>query len=480
MTMIEETNFGAIDRFVTARMRAARIPGLALGIVKGDQVVYLKGYGRADRSGRLVTPQTPFIIGSITKSFTALAVMQLVEAGLVELDAPVQRYIPWFQVADPQASAQITVRQLIHQTSGLPQLYETQLWTAQDEGALERAVRFLKNVELSHPPGQSFGYSNSNYETLGLIVQLVSGLSYEDYIEQHIFVPLDMQHSFASQDAAMRDGMASGHRWWFGIPIPVSLPYNRAGLPGGYLISSAEDMAHYLIAQMNGGRYRDNSILSPTGIALTHPEPVPKTYGMGWEAIESNGRIRINHDGGTAHFQASVFFDPGARVGVFVAANVMSFLDAFSSPPGSSPLDGITTRVMAQSVLSLVTNEPLPRQGPGNLRLILIFDLAILALTGALGLSLARIPGRYQRLAQGSLAGRSELVLRSGLAAGLHLPWLAGVLYLERKFPIWKVLALFQPDLAAWLKAAGAVVFLKGLLEIALFWRVFWRLRRDP
>ena len=105
-----EMNFKAIDEYITAQMRAARIPGVAVAIVKGDQIVYLKGYGQADPSGRPVTPQTPFIIGSITKPFTALAVMQLVEAGKVELDAPVQRYIPWFRVADPKASAQITVR----------------------------------------------------------------------------------------------------------------------------------------------------------------------------------------------------------------------------------------------------------------------------------------------------------------------------------------------------------------------------------
>ena len=103
-----EMNFKAIDEYVTARMRAAQIPGMAVVIVKGDQIVYSKSYGRADPSGRPMTPQTPIIIGSITKPITALAVMQLVEAGKVELDAPVQRFIPWFRVADPGASAQIT------------------------------------------------------------------------------------------------------------------------------------------------------------------------------------------------------------------------------------------------------------------------------------------------------------------------------------------------------------------------------------
>jgi CubicO group peptidase (beta-lactamase class C family) len=134
----------AIDKYIADRMRSARIPGVALAIVKGDQIVYLKGYGQADSSGRAVTPQTPFLIGSITKAFMALAVMQLVEAGKVELDAPVQRYIPWFRLADPQASAHITVRQLLNQTSGIPQVPTLMTWTwPDDDNALERHVRLL-------------------------------------------------------------------------------------------------------------------------------------------------------------------------------------------------------------------------------------------------------------------------------------------------------------------------------------------------
>ncbi len=135
----------AIDTYIADKMLWPRIPGLALAIVKGDQIVYLKGYGQADPSGHPVTPQTPFIIGSVTKSFTALAVMQLVEAGKVKLDAPVQRYIPWFRVADPVISAKITVGELLYQTSGLPMLREPQSWTELDDKALERTVAVSKN-----------------------------------------------------------------------------------------------------------------------------------------------------------------------------------------------------------------------------------------------------------------------------------------------------------------------------------------------
>src|SRR5690606_1668781 len=133
------------------------------------------------------------------------------------------------------AAAQITVRMLIDQTSGLPQGPTLVTWTWPDSAdALERHVRLLANTRPVFSPGQSFAYANANYATLGVIVQAVTGQSYEDYMREHIFKPLDMQHSFVSQDEAIQRGMAMGHRWWFGFPVPATLPYNRANLPAGF------------------------------------------------------------------------------------------------------------------------------------------------------------------------------------------------------------------------------------------------------
>ena len=221
----------------------------------------------------MVTPLTPFIIGSMSKSFTSLAVMQLVEAGTVELDTPVQRYLPWFRVADPTASVRITVRQLLNQTSGIPANSEHELkegFLSTGNETLEQYVRSLKTFVLDRPVGASFEYANTNYSVLGLIVQTVSGQSYETYMQQHIFALLQMSHSFASKQDARRDGLAQGYQLWFGFPVPTALPYLRDLLPAGYLISTAEDMAHYLIAQMNGGRFENTAVLSPAGIATLH------------------------------------------------------------------------------------------------------------------------------------------------------------------------------------------------------------------
>ena len=470
-------DFKAIDTYIVEKMGVPRIPGLAVAIVKDDQIVYLKGYGEANSAGRPVTPQTSFIIGSVTKAFTALAVMQLVEAGKVKLDAPVQRYIPWFGVADSVVSAKITVRQLLNQTSGLPMLREPQFWTKLDDQALERTVRFLKTTKVDFPPGQSFGYSNANYETLGLIVQKVSGQLYEEYIKQSIFGPLDMRNSFVSQEEASQHEMASGYRWWYGIPFPDNFPYNRSELPAGYIFSSAEDMAHFLIAQMNSGKYRNARVLSPEGITLTHTEPVPNTYGMGWELFEIDGHNLINHDGGTANFQSSVFFDPDERIGVFIAANVMCALDAFSSPHGSTALDGSTVRGMAQHILSIAANRTPPKQGIGIRNLYIIFDIMILALTMLLIISLRRVSRRYQKLKQHGIPTRSDLIRRITLISVLHFVWPLLILYLLINALLWKVLTMFQPDLIYWLEIVAVIVFAKGLLELFLTWQVFrqWR-----
>jgi len=471
------SDFNTIDDYITARMERARIPGLSVAIVKGDQIVYLKGYGQADPAGRAVTPQTPFIIGSISKTFTALAAMQLVEAGKVDLDAPVQRYLPWFRVADPQASAQITVRSLLNHTSGLPQKADTFLWADQDDGVLERTVRYLKTVELARPIG-TFGYSNANYQILGLIVQVVSGQSYEAYVEQHIFAPLDMQASFTSQRQAQQRGMATGYRWWFGFPFPAAMPFLRSELPAGYLICSAQDMAHYLIAQMNGGRFQGRSILSPQGIAYLQAHSAGVPYGNGWELAALNGQTLVNQDGGTANFQASAFFDPKAQVGVFITANVMDALDGLSSPPDSATFASITTRGIAESVFSMTTHQPLPNQGLGIERISLIYTLLVLALTGVLALALVRTPRRYRRWAQRGLARRSDLARRSGSIAALHFAWPAALLYVALTIPEWKELIWFQPDLTYWLLAIAALVSLKGGVDLALAWRVYEHARQ--
>lgn len=352
-TQISLTDFEEIDTYINTKMQELGIPGAALVIVQGDQIVHLKAFGVADASGRMVTPQTPFFTGSTGKSFTALAIMQLVEAGEIKLDAPVQTYLPWFRVADAAASATITVRQLLIQVSGLPQsVGQTQLAnTDLSDSAIENNVRALATIELIAPPGERYEYSNANYNTLGMIIHAVTNQSYETYISKHIFKPLDMKYSFTSKTEAQQNGLAVGYQKWFGIPVASpNLPFVRSSLPAGELTMSAEDFGHYLIAQLNEGRYRDVAVLSPAGIAELHRPSVQMPastdfYAMGWEVQHYQDVKVISHNGAVPGYTTGMFLVPEQDLALVLVMNTYS------------PMLGIRVSRLPASVLRMLLGQ---------------------------------------------------------------------------------------------------------------------------
>ena len=337
------TSYEAIDAYVEREMRRLQMPGVSLAIVAGDQIVHLRGFGRVRPGGTAPTPQTPFYIASLTKSFIALAVMQLVEAGKIELDAPVRRYLPWFRVADPRASAQMTVRHLLHQTSGLP-LSSGEMITADFDDspdANERQARALATLALTRPVGEAFEYSNTNYQLLGLVVEAVSGESHSDYIQRHIFTPLEMNNTYTTPDVAKQNGLVVGHRYWFGVPVAApDLPLPGGALRATLVISTAEDLAHYLLAHLNGGHFRDVQILSSAGIDELHRGaadfsaaglgPIVQLlarsfplgqYAMGW-CVDEIGRTRVvSHSGTFPDFAGYMALLPTHKKGIVLLFN---------------------------------------------------------------------------------------------------------------------------------------------------------------
>jgi CubicO group peptidase (beta-lactamase class C family) len=455
------TTLAAIDAFVEEEMDAQRIPGLALAVVRDGRIVHARGFGEADSSGRAVSPQTPFVIGSLSKSVTALAVMQLVEAGKVELDAPVQRYLPWFRVADEEASARITVRHLLNQTSGLSTKTGRSFQGSGDtsDAALERAVRKLSTAELTEPAGETHQYSTINYSVLGLVVQEVSGGSYERYVQEHVFEPLGMRNSFTSETEAEPRGLATGHNYWFGRPAAADLPYNRGLLPAGYLISSAEDLGRYAIAQLNGGRYGGAAVLSRAGTAeLQRPAvETPEdgtSYGMGWFVGPVNGIPAVFHQGETFSYHANVVLLPGRDQGVVVLMNAENSLDLFVRGRMGSVADG---------VVSLLEGEE-PPAPPSSLPIFLVYTV----LFGVVALQAWLVTRSVSALRRRRVpAGRFGWKSRTALSLVLNLLWAAFVLVLLPKqlgvsLP---TLAQGMPDVAYLLLASGLVALGWGVVK---------------
>jgi CubicO group peptidase (beta-lactamase class C family) len=469
-SQVTDPDFAAIDAYVETQMQGLRIPGLALAIVHGDQIVHLKGFGAADPSGRPVTPQTPFIMGSLAKSFTALAILQLVEAGKIELDAPVQRYLPWFRVADEAASAQITVRHLLNQTSGLSTKAGRAFQGNPDlsDGALEQAVRALRDYPLTQPVGMTFQYSTVNYAVLGLIVQTVSGQSFEDYVQEHIFVPLDMRSSHTSQFEAQAEGLASGYRYWFGLPVAADLPFNRSLVPAGYLISSVEDMAHYLVAQLNDGRYVDKTLISPQGIADLHQPAVSQGddqsfYGMGWKIGPTGGVPTVWHDGSTFNYYANMTLVPAGRWGIVILQNAYSFPDEISGAYQMKAFaDGVTALVVGGQ-------PPAPPASTGLLVLYgILLAIVVVQVTGML--RSVRALRRWQSQPEVRPQSKASLAWHILFPLVLNVLWASVILVgLPKVFGTsLSVLVTGMPDIGSTLVASALIALVWGIVRTTL------------
>lgn len=229
-------DFAAIDQFIAGQRAVQRVPGLALAITQGDQVLYVKGYGTAGQ-GQPMTPQSQFFLASVSKSFTALAVIQLVEAGQIDLDLPLQTYLPEFTLADPAAAGQITVRHLLNQTSGLA---DAGLRTAQppQQTTIAAYVADLRMARPVAPPGREFHYTDANYVLLARVVEVVNGEPFSAYLQTHIFAPLQMAqtfHAVTSAEAKQRaEQLAQGHLVAYGMPVAVDEMSGFVGAAGAF------------------------------------------------------------------------------------------------------------------------------------------------------------------------------------------------------------------------------------------------------
>ena len=446
-------SFTAVDAYIRGQMKDARIPGLAAGIVHEGRLVHLRGFGRADESGRAFTPQTPLFIGSCSKSFTALAVMQLAEAGKVDLDAPVRRYIPWFRVADPEASALITVRHLLNQTSGLTEGAGRGATLAAGMHPLEPAVRALATAWLARSPGAAFEYSNLNYTTLGLVVEMAAGEPFEAYLKTHIFEPLGMHHTCTAIQDARRDGLACGYRYWFGFPVAFDAPPHGGTVPTGGIISTAEDMSRYLAMYQSGGRYHGQVLLSPAGIAeMMRPGPPQQRgafagagYGMGWFTGPWGGVDASYHPGDEPGAHAGMALVPHGNWGVVVLFNAGTHGGAL---PGLLAIE--------QSVTGMVAGGTVRDTGIGAF--YAGFDAAVAAALAAEGWSLARLARRHGVAAQGRPA--LPLLWEFGIPAAVAVVPTA-------VFKVnWKGLFLYGPDMSCALATIGGLSALTGLLRV--------------
>ncbi|TDB73882.1 class A beta-lactamase-related serine hydrolase [Micromonospora sp. KC721] len=370
----------AVERVVADFASRAGYPGVAVAITKGGQVQYVGGHGH-DSSGAAVTATTPMPAASVSKSFTALAVMQLVEAGKMELNAPVRQYLPDFQVDDARG-ARITVRELLDQTSGITDLTLREKSLPQPD-SLAAAQQRARAATLASDPGTRYAYSNTNYHLAARLVEVVSGQPFADYLRDRVFEPVGMR-STTSIDQAPRDlpeQVREGYLYAYGATIRAAEPKRfMAGSDG--LITTAADMAQWLIMQNSGGAAATGArLISASGITTMHtPSGPDSTYGLGW-VRDDNGWIR--HNGVWFTFTASQLLLPSGH-GIAVLGN------------SGLGLGNEGTGQLADALAELVTGgDP---QAPAPLRLIVDLVLAGFTVVSiALGVRNLRRSGDWAR-----------------------------------------------------------------------------------
>ena len=379
-----------IFQYVEKTMREAHIPGLSL-VINENGRSEVRCFGVTDLStGKKVTPGTLFQLGSCSKAFTALGVLGLVQRGLIDPDAPVSVYLPWLHFVYRQQETPVTIRQLLHHTSGIPWTTISSIPQDTSKDALERTVRRLDGQVLTAAPGKRYEYATINYDILALVIETVTHRSFERYMQEAVLSPLGLEATTIGlpKDSSL---LATGYKTGFFRPRAYRSPVFRGNNAAGYVISDAEDMAVWLQYQMRGDSLAKLSQQRDETVTLHNMS----SYAMGWE-VSLDGTGQVSHGGLNPNYTAYVGFRPHPGVGVVVLVN------------SNSPF----TQVIGNNVLKMLSGETVVNEFDGDdgadrtLSMIsILMSVYILVLLGFLGWVIVDIV-KGKRIYERAVVGR--------------------------------------------------------------------------
>ena len=438
-----------MDAYLAANFPRAGAPGLAVAVVDADGVRYLRTFGDCPDA------DAPFVVGSLSKSFTAVAVMQLVEQGAVDLDAPASRYAPGYDVPD-----EVTVRSLLNQTSGF--------------GAYDSLAE-AADGELGETFG-AYSYANAIYDLLGRVVEGASGEDYARYLDEHVLEPLGMASTTADPARAEALGMVPGHRDWFGLPVADGFRHAQGdgawgGPASGYVASSVRDMASYLRMYLNGGMGGDGArVLSADSVRRMFLDRVPDPegdtyYGMGWTSFSwDDGELVLSHDGQVENYTASMCLLPERGIGI------VALSDANDNAGGNIRFFDLVGGVVSVAIGG--TGQPMDDAWTWawRQRVDVLYASALL-----LAVSPLLLTGRWRRrLSAACRGGVAPIVrarsLRMLLVRGvlLHVALPACILALPFVWGVpWRDLLTFSPDVSTVLLASAGLLVVAGAVRLA-------------
>jgi CubicO group peptidase (beta-lactamase class C family) len=313
-----------LDALIEPMLRAARIPGGALAIVADGKLVFAKGYGYRDLAAKLpLTADTVYPIASTTKAFNATLIGMLVDEGKLAWDAPVQTYLPRFRLGDGAMSSQITLRDLLAMRTGLPR--HDWLWQEQPMTRAELVER-LRDLELSAGFREKFQYNNMTSTTAGHIAEVITGKSWEELIRERIFAPLGMSRSTFALPESGPYTLSYHENASRQVVLSARLESTVTAPSGGSVHSTVEDMARWMLFNLNGGQVEGRALIQPATLTEIHaPQMVARTdpscptpnasYALNWFVDTYNNHARLAHGGYVHDVNSEVTLFPALKLG---------------------------------------------------------------------------------------------------------------------------------------------------------------------
>ena len=348
-----------LNSFVETASQKFNIPGVAVGVWADGKEVYACHGVTSVENPLPIDQDTLFIVASVTKTFTATALMRLVAEGKVELDAPVHRYVPEFRLKDQQAADMITVLHLLNHTSGLD--LRVNVDAGEGDDALVRTVAKMAEMELIASPGTRPSYSQAGYDLLGRLIEKVTGHTFEQAMAQLIFEPLGLSHSFFERDNIMIHRFVVGHNPGSDGTLSIARPwrYSRGENPGGGIATSVADLLRWARFHLGDGRAASGNRVLPNHVLQQMKEPTAKlqasnlgdAVGLGWFLRDVNGVRAVGH-GGSANGQfAELLLVPERNFAVVSLTN---------ASPGGIPFNQAVVSFALERYLGLVDRDPEP------------------------------------------------------------------------------------------------------------------------
>ena len=325
------------EKWAAGEREKWNVPGVAVAVVKGDEVLLARGFGLRDREkGLLVTGKTLFAIGSCTKAFTTFVMATLVDEGKLDWQKPVRTWMPEFALKDPFASERMTPVDLVTHRSGMPR--HDLLWYNATASRKEMVAR-LRDLDPSRDFRTTFQYNNAMFLTAGYLVERITGKSWEDAVRERVFAPLGMTSAnFSVVDSQKGSDFALPYDERSGAPRRLEFRNVTNVGPAGSINASVEELAAWMRVHLNGGRLGGRKVLNASSVAELHapvmetgrrisprdPDVVPGGYALGWFTDSYRGHLRVHHGGNVDGFSAVVVLVPEQKVGVAVLVNVDS------------------------------------------------------------------------------------------------------------------------------------------------------------